>query len=312
MNRRWLARPDSLMPAVSLLLVVVAFVCSPLLGGRPLQTFDGYNSLQGFAQLGLLALAIGITMIAGEFDLSSLRLAVVGGAPMPPALPDTWRRRDVEILEGYGLTEAAPNVIYGGLPYPYLDLSLSDEGELLVAGRNVVAGYWRNEGATREAFTVDGRLRTGDVAELDADGRYRIRGRLKDLVISGGENVYPAEVERVLLEAPGVAAGAVVGVPDARLGEVGRAYLVARPGCELDADAVLAFCRERLANYKVPRQVVLRGSLPRNASGKTLKRLLRETPSAEPDSAPRARPGRSPRGRRAVARGRGRVRPAPP
>ena len=158
-------------------------------------------------------------------DLSSLRLVVVGGAPMPEALLETWQRRGVEIVQGYGLTEAAPNVLclapedavrktgWAGKPYPYVDVALSDEEELLVRGPNVFAGYWRNPEATADAFTADGWLRTGDVAERDDEGNYRIKGRLKDMVISGGENVYPAEVEAVLHEHPAVVEAAVVGGP---------------------------------------------------------------------------------------------------
>ena len=136
-----------------------------------------------------------------DADLSSLRRAVVGGAPMPEALLETWARRGVEILQGYGLTEAAPNVLclppedatrklgWAGKPYAFVDVDLSDEDELLVRGPNVFAGYWRNPQATAEAFTADGWLRTGDVAERDDEGFYRIKGRLKDMYISGGENV---------------------------------------------------------------------------------------------------------------------------
>jgi len=158
-------------------------------------------------------------------DLSSLRLAVVGGAPMPEALLGEWHARGVAIVQGYGLTEAAPNVLclppedavrktgFAGKPYPYVEVDLSAEGELLVRGPNVFAGYWRNDEATRDAFTADGWLRTGDVAERDDQGNYRIAGRLKDMYISGGENVYPAEVESVLHEHLAVADAAVVGVP---------------------------------------------------------------------------------------------------
>jgi fatty-acyl-CoA synthase len=209
-------------------------------------------------------------------DLSSLRLCVVGGAPMPQALLDTWQRRGVELVEGYGLTEGAPNVLYAGKPYPHVDVSLSDEQELLVKGPNVFAGYWRNEQATRDAFTADGWLRTGDVAERDAEGNYRIRGRLKDMLISGGENVYPAEVERALVEHPAVAEVAVIGVPHPRWVETPLAVVVAEPGAEVGEDELIDHCRARLAGYKKPSAVVFVDDLPRNAAGKVLKRQLRE------------------------------------
>jgi fatty-acyl-CoA synthase len=218
-------------------------------------------------------------------DLSSLRLAVVGGAPMPVPLLDTWAERGVEIVQGYGLTEAAPNVLClppedarrkagsAGRPYPYVECSLSDEGELLVRGPNVFAGYWRNPDATVAAFR-DGWLATGDLAERDDEGDYWIRGRLKDLVVSGGENVYPAEVEAVLQDHPDVVEAAVIGVPDERWGEVGAAFVVLRT--PVTEDALLAHCRERLARFKVPKSVHVLDELPRNSLGKVVKSELRQ------------------------------------
>jgi fatty-acyl-CoA synthase len=215
-------------------------------------------------------------------DLSTLRLAVVGGAPMPEALLETWRRRGVAIVQGYGLTEAAPNVLClppedavrkqgsAGKPYPYVETRLSDEGELQVRGPNVFPGYWRNPDATAATFTDDGWLRTGDVAEVDGEGCYRIRGRLKDMFISGGENVYPAEVEAVLHGHPAVAEAAVIGVPDERWGESGVAFVVGA----VAEEELLAFCRERLARFKVPKAVRFVDELPRNSLGKVAKSEL--------------------------------------
>jgi fatty-acyl-CoA synthase len=220
-----------------------------------------------------------------EADLSSLRLAVVGGAPMPVPLLDTWAERSVEIVQGYGLTEAAPNVLClppedarrkagsAGRPYPYVECRLSDEGELLVRGPNVFAGYWRNPEATAAAFR-DGWLATGDLAERDDEGDYWIRGRLKDLVVSGGENVYPAEVEAVLHDHPDVVEAAVIGMPDERWGEVGAAFVVLR--APVTEDALLAHCRERLARFKVPKSVHVLDELPRNSLGKVVKSELRQ------------------------------------
>jgi fatty-acyl-CoA synthase len=221
-------------------------------------------------------------------DLSTLRLAVVGGAPMPVALLDTWRRRGVAIVQGYGLTEAAPNVLClppedamrkagsAGKPYPYVEARLGDDDELQVRGPNVFAGYWRDEAATAAAFTEDGWLRTGDVAEVDEDGCYRIRGRLKDMFISGGENVYPAEVEAVLHDHPAVADAAVVGVPDERWGECGIAFVVGA----VDEEELLAHCRERLARFKVPKAIRFVDELPRNSLGKVAKDLLAQEVTA--------------------------------
>ena len=229
-------------------------------------------------------------------DLWTLRHAVVGGAPMPEALLEAWHERGVEIVQGYGLTEAAPNVLclppedaarkrgYAGKPYPHVDVALRDpesgdlvdgagEGELVVKGPNVFAGYWQNAEATAAAF-ADGWLLTGDVAARDEEGYYRIVGRTKDMVISGGENVYPAEIENVLHEHEAVAEAAVVGVPDERWGEACLAFIVLRG--PVTEEELLELCRSRLARYKVPRGVRFVESLPRNALDKVVKSELLE------------------------------------
>ena len=148
--------------------------------------------------------------------------------------------------------------------------------EILLRGPNLMLGYLDDPVATAAAIDGDGWLHTGDAGRLDAAGYLTITGRIKDMYICGGFNVYPAEVEQVLARLDGVAESAVIGVPDPRLGEAGRAFLVPRAGHALAEADVLAFCRERLANYKVPRRVVFRDALPRNASGKVLKRVLKE------------------------------------
>jgi fatty-acyl-CoA synthase len=233
-----------------------------------------------------------------DTDLSSLRLAIVGGAPMPEPLLQAWQDRGVAMIQGYGLTEASPNVLClpveeaarrlgsAGKPYPHVEVGLADpgsgaliggpgSGELLVRGPGVFAGYWRDQAAT-DAALRDGWLHTGDIAERDAEGFYRIRDRLKDMYISGGENVYPAEIEAVLHEHPAVADAAVVGTPDERWGEVGLAVVVPRSGRSADEAELLAFCRGRLAAFKAPRSVRFTEELPRSPSGKLLKRQLRE------------------------------------
>jgi fatty-acyl-CoA synthase len=218
-----------------------------------------------------------------DADLSSLERAVVGGAPMPEALLETWAARGCAIVQGYGLTEAAPNVLclppedavrklgYAGKPYPFVEVRLSDEDELQVRGPNVFPGYWRNPEATALALTDDGWLRTGDVADRDDEGFYRIKGRLKDMYISGGENVYPAEVEAVLHEHPCVTDAAVVGVPHEHWGEVGLAFVVADGVTD---EELIAFCADRLARFKVPRSVRFVPEIPRNGLGKIQKQLL--------------------------------------
>jgi fatty-acyl-CoA synthase len=213
-------------------------------------------------------------------DLSSLRRAVVGGAAMPVPLIEAWRERGVEIVQGYGLTEASPNVLClppedamrkigsAGKPYPFVDVEVGAQGELLVRGPNVFPGYWRNPEATA-ATLVGGWLHTGDVVERDEEGYFWIKGRLKEMFISGGENVYPAEIESVLHEHAAIHDVAVVGVPDEMWGEVGVAFVVADG--TLDADDVVHFCRERLARFKVPKRVVFVDELPRNSMGKIQK-----------------------------------------
>jgi acyl-CoA synthetase (AMP-forming)/AMP-acid ligase II len=231
----------------------------------------------------------------GSFDLSSLRLAVTGAADVPVALVERMRRElSFEVvLTAYGLTEAVvatmcrpgdpPEVVSGtsGRAAAGFEVRIGDRDEILLRGPNMMLGYLDDPDATKAAIDADGWLHTGDAGRLDAAGNLAITGRIKDMYICGGFNVYPAEVEQVLARLDGVADSAVVGVPDPRLGEVGRAYVVTRPGHALAEAEVLAFCRERLANYKVPRRVVFRDELPRNPSGKVLKRLLRE--EAGPD-----------------------------
>ena len=240
-------------------------------------------------------------------DLSSLRLAVTGAAIVPVALIERMRRELTfeSVLTAYGLTEAVvatmcrpgddPQTVAHTsgrstagfevrIAVPGGRAAVSDgpqatpeeTGEILLRGPNLMLGYLDDEEATRAAIDAGGWLHTGDVGRLGPDGYLTITDRLKDMYICGGFNVYPAEVEQVLARIDGVADSAVIGVADARLGEVGQAYVVTRAGHALDTGEVLAFCRERLANYKVPRQVVFRDGLPRNPSGKVLKRLLRE------------------------------------
>jgi fatty-acyl-CoA synthase len=176
------------------------------------------------------------------------------------------------------------------------------KGELLVRGPNVFAGYWRNDAATDEAFAGEW-LRTGDVAERDEEGFYRILDRLKDMFVSGGENVYPAEVEAALYEHAGVAEAAVVGVPDERWGEVGCAWVVLRPGAGAGAEDLLAHCRTRLARYKVPREVRFLDMLPRSGVNKVLKTELLTRWMGEPEPAGAYAGHRDPRGLASGRRG---------
>jgi HIP---CoA ligase len=224
-----------------------------------------------------------------KWDTATLRLAVTGATTVPTALVERMLAElsFETVLTGYGLTEAVvatmcrpgddPATVAqtSGRAAAGFEVRISPAGEILLRGPNVMLGYLDDPAATAEAVDADGWLHTGDVGRLDDRGYLTITDRLKDMYICGGFNVYPAEVEQVLARLPGVAESVVVGVPDRRLGEVGKAFVVTRPGFQLSADDVLDFCRARLANFKVPRQVEFRAGLPRNASGKALKHILR-------------------------------------
>jgi fatty-acyl-CoA synthase len=231
-----------------------------------------------------------------EADLGSLRLALSGGSPIPESLLQAWLDRGLMIVQGYGLTEASPGttmlraadavrklgsagtacfftdvrVVAG-----HRDADVGESGEVLVRGPNVTPGYWQDPGATDRAFSA-GWLHTGDLATRDDEGYLRIVDRLQDMYISGGENVYPAEVEQALYSHPAVAECAVIGVTDPTWGEVGRAFVVVRDWQHLDAQELLDHVNSRLARYKVPKSVEFVPALPHNASGKLMKSRLRQ------------------------------------
>lgn len=252
----------------------------------------------------------------GRTDLGALRSAVVGGAPMPAPLLRIFHARGVRLTQGYGLTEAGPNVLclppreamervgWAGVPYPHVEVRLADvatgepvegpgTGELLVRGPGLFAGYFRDEEATR-AIWRGGWLATGDVATRDAAGYLRIVDRLRNIFISGGENVAPAEVEEALRLHPAVAEAAVVGVPDARWGERGVALVVPRPGVITDATELIEHCRERLATFKVPAAIHFVPELAHGSLGKVARQAALEAALAAEDAAsPTAYGGRS-------------------
>ncbi|HEX8864894.1 MAG TPA: AMP-binding protein, partial [Lentzea sp.] len=222
-------------------------------------------------------------------DVSSLRVLLCGGAAVPDAVIHAYQDRDLVFCQGYGLTETAPGATFleaadsvrkagsAGTPVFFGDLRLASTGEIEVQGPNVTPGYWNDPVATAAAFTEDGWFRTGDLGRLD-DGHLYVVDRLKDMFISGGENVYPAEVENAITSHPDVAEVAVVGVPDARWGEVGRAFVRPRDGALVDAASLREFLVPRLAKYKIPVHVQLVEELPRTGSGKVLKHALRTWP----------------------------------
>ncbi|MFE2427403.1 FadD3 family acyl-CoA ligase [Streptomyces sp. NPDC059373] len=231
----------------------------------------------------------------GSHDLSALRLVVTGAAVIPLQLVERLRTelKIATVLTAYGLTEASGTVTMcrrgdpaeviaatSGRAIPDTEVRvLSDgpglPGEVLVRGYNVMSGYWEDPAETSTVVDADGWLHTGDVGVLDPDGNLRITDRIKDMYIVGGFNAYPAEIEQSLARHPDVLDTAVVGIPDGRLGEVGKAYVVRRPGTALTADDLIAWSRREMANYKVPREVEFLTELPRNASGKVLKGELR-------------------------------------
>ncbi len=230
-------------------------------------------------------------------DLGSLRYGVSGGSPCPVVLIEALRRHGLVFTEGFGLTETAPiasvldaaDVVAHagsvGKPIAHVQYRIADDdgrdvptgqtGELLIRGPNVFIGYWQKPEATHEAL-AGGWFRTGDLARVDEEGFYYIVDRKKDMVISGGENVYPAEVEQVLHRHPAIADVAVIGTPHARWGEAVTAVIVRKEGVELAEAELIAWTRERLAHFKCPRVVAFVDALPRTATGKVLKRELRQ------------------------------------
>lgn len=233
-------------------------------------------------------------------DFSSLRATMTGAASVPPVLVERMRAElgFKVLLTGYGLTECSGMVSFCypeddavtvattcGRALPGTEVRIANEagetqpagteGEVLVRGYNLMQGYLDDAKATAETIDEQGWLHTGDIGVLDERGYLRITDRLKDMYISGGFNCYPAEIERMMAAHPDIAQVAIIGIPDERLGEVGKAFVIPRPGQSIDTAALIAWCREQMANYKVPRSIAVVDSLPTNASGKIMKFELR-------------------------------------
>ena len=235
----------------------------------------------------------------GATDFSSVRDALCGGAPLSSPLLERYLARGIPLRQGFGMTEVGPNCFSTppdrvhdklgtvGLPIHHVAAKIvrsdgspcdvDEPGELLLSGPAVFGGYFRNPEANAKSF-VDGWFRTGDVLSIDADGFFSVRGRIKEMYISGGENVYPAEIEAVIHGCPGVANAAVVGVPDERWGEVGRAFVEPQPGQTLQSEQIRQFLDGKLARFKLPKSVVVLDLLPRTASGKIDKQSLKASP----------------------------------
>ncbi len=278
------------------------------LGGRIIlaRSFDASESMRVIIQEGCTVI-LGVPTLfqmwldSPDFaaaDFSQVRFFISGGAPCPPSLMESWRsQKDIVFRQGYGLTEVGPNcfsmtdaesVVKSGSvgkPIFHSQMRLVDEsgndvppgetGELIIKGPHVCSGYWRNLEATAAALR-DGWFYTGDMARRDEDGFYTIAGRFKDMIISGGENVYAAEVEAVFVEHPAVAEAALIGKPDEKWGEVGLMIAVLEKGQASTEDELREFCQERLARYKVPKQVLFAASLPYSPYGKVMKAELKK------------------------------------
>jgi acyl-CoA synthetase (AMP-forming)/AMP-acid ligase II len=235
-----------------------------------------------------------------KYNLSSLERLAYGGSPVAPELIHRMRKvlPNLKLIQGYGLSEAGfltglkdhehteDRLMSCGRPCPGVDLRVVDEsgkeleagghGELEVRGANVMRGYWNNSEETKLAFR-NGFFRTGDIGYRDANGYFFILDRAKDMIVTGGENVYSGEVEAVIYQHPSVREAAVFGVPDPQWGELVAACVVRKPGMPLSENELIAHCRRSLANFKVPRRIeLLDTELPKSGTGKILKRILRE------------------------------------
>lgn len=291
---------------------LVTNVRPAMMRGGALLISDGFVPERTLARLGDPALKVthyfGVPQMAQvlradpAYDpqkLKGLTALFTGGAPHPAANIRAWLGDGIPVVDGFGMSEAG--TVFGmpldpelidrhagsvGVATPRIgarivdaqgaDVPAGEPGELLLKGDNITLGYWRREQETREAFTADGWFRTGDIARMNEEGFYWLVDRRKDMFISGGENVYPAEIEAVVAGIEGVKEAAVVGVADERWGEVGHLFWVAREGSGADQRAIEELFRAKLARYKIPKHYTKIGALPRNGAGKVLKTVLRD------------------------------------
>jgi malonyl-CoA/methylmalonyl-CoA synthetase len=309
-------RGDVLIHALPIFHVHGLFVAihGALINGSPMLWHAKFDPQRAIADMARATVFMGVPtlyvrMLAEQAltpaAVKGMRLFISGSAPLLTETFRDWQTRTGQsILERYGMSETVmltsnpygPDARYGGLaerragtvgfPLPGVGLRVHDDagqpvpqgeiGGIQVRGPSVFSGYWQMPEKTKEEFTADAWFKTGDVGRVDAQGYVTIVGRSKDLIISGGYNVYPAEIESIINDMPGVAESAVVGVPHADFGEVGVAVVIAKPGAALSTEAMLAQLKTELANYKIPKHLTVVAELPRNAMGKVQKNLLRD------------------------------------
>ena len=309
-------KDDVLIHALPIFHVHGLFVAihGALINGSPMLWHGKFDPQRAIADMARATVFMGVPtlyvrMLAEQAltpaAVQHMRLFISGSAPLLTETFRDWQTRTGQtILERYGMSETimltsnpyGPDARHAGLaerragtvgfPLPGVGLRVHDDagapvaqgeiGGIQVRGPSVFSGYWQMPEKTKEEFTADGWFKTGDVGRVDPDGYVTIVGRSKDLIISGGYNVYPAEIESIINDMPGVAESAVVGVPHADFGEVGVAVVIAKPGVQLQADAMLAQLKAELANYKIPKHLTVVAELPRNAMGKVQKNLLRD------------------------------------
>lgn len=276
----------------------------PLLSGAKIVLVDRFQPLKVLALiaehkitcfLAIPSMYRVLAMTDDNSDVSSVRFPISGGEPLPVAVGEAFQKRfGVDIFEGYGQTEAAPvvslNVPGGrklgtvGRALPGVEMEIWNDqhqaipageiGEIMVRGPNVMAGYHKLPEETAKTIT-DGWLHTGDLGHMDDEGFVTITGRIKDLIISAGENIYPREIEEALVQHPSIKEVAVIGVPDEARGEVPKAFLIREEGVELGEKELRAYCKDRIAPYKVPKVFEIVQDLPRSPTGKVLKRMLK-------------------------------------
>ena len=232
-----------------------------------------------------------------EIELPSLEYIIVGGEPLPIPVIEKWAEKNVMIRQGYGMTEVGPNLTSlhdrdalrkkGSIGFPnfYVDWrivdhessqhTLADTGELQFKGPIVTPGYWNQPQATKDAFTDDGWFKSGDIIHRDEEGYFYVVDRIKNMFISGGENVYPAEVERVILQYPDIKEVIVTGIPDTKWGEAGKAFIVLKNNVQFDETQFYDFCRKHLAAFKVPKSICLIDAIPKNDTGKMDRKIVR-------------------------------------